>query len=94
VDPAVSQSFDQQAQSGDVNQSFNVSNRGDNSNQCAGVKGVDNTGNAQNQIGVLQYGYSADDFGFEDSGASINVSPNNYTSCDQQVNKAASAYGR
>ena len=74
-----------------MNQSFNVSNTGDNSNQCAGVQGVANTGSAQNQIGVLQYGSEADDFSFEDSGASINVSPNNYTSCDQEVNQAASA---
>ena len=45
-------------------------------------------------VGVLQYGSKADDFGFEDSGASINVSPSNYTSCDQQVNQAASdSYG-
>ena len=91
--PAVNQSFDQEAQSGDVSQSFNVSNTGDNSNQCAGVQGVANTGNAQNQIGVLQYGSTADDFSFEDSGASINVSPTNLTSCDQQVNQAASAFG-
>src|SRR5918997_705323 len=93
VVPAVSQEFDQQAQSGDVDQSFNVSNTGDNSNQCAGVQGVANTGNAQNQIGVLQYGSTADDFSFEDSGASIEVSPTNATSCDQQVNQAASAFG-
>ena len=92
VDPAVSQSFDQEAVSGDVNQSFNVSNTGDNSNQCANVQGVANTGNAQNQIGVLQYGSEADDFEFEDSGASITVSPNSATRCDQQVNQAASAY--
>jgi type II secretory pathway pseudopilin PulG len=91
VDPAVSQSFDQQAVSGDVSQSFNVSNTGGNSNQCANVQGVTNTGNAQNQIGVLQYGSEADDFSFEDSGASINVSPNSATKCDQQVNQAASA---
>lgn len=88
----ISQSFDQQAESGDVSQSFNVSNTGDNSNQCAGIQGVANTGNAQNQVGVLQYGSEADDFSFEDSGASINVSPSNSTSCDQQVNQAASAY--
>ena len=92
VVPAVSQEFDQQAQSGDVSQSFNVSNTGDNSNQCAGIQGVANTGNAQNQIGVVQYGSDADDFSFEDSGSSINVSPTNLTSCDQQVNQAASAY--
>jgi hypothetical protein len=92
--PAVGEEFDQEAQSGDVSQSFNVSNTGDNSNQCAGVQGVANTGNAQNQIGVLQYGSTADDFSFEDSGSSINVSPVNATSCDQAVNQAATAYGR
>jgi hypothetical protein len=92
--PAVSQEFDQEAQSGDVSQSFNISNTGDNSNQCAGVQGVANTGNAQNQIGVLQYGSSADDFSLEDSGSSINVSPVNATQCDQAVNQAATAYGR
>ena len=90
--PVVTQEFDQQAQSGDVSQSFNVSNTGDNSNQCANVQGVANTGNAQNQIGVLQYGSEGDDFSFEDSGSSINVSPTNLTSCDQQVNQAATAY--
>ena len=88
----ISQSFDQQAESGDVSQSFNVSNTGDNSNQCASIQGVSNTGNAQNQVGVIQYGSEADDFSFEDSGASINVSPTNSTSCDQQVNQAATAY--
>jgi hypothetical protein len=93
VVPAVSQSFDQEAESGDVSQSFNVSNTGDNSNQCANVQGVANTGNAQNQIGVLQYGSEADDFSFEDSGASITVSPNSATRCDQAVNQAAAAYG-
>ncbi|MDQ3637242.1 MAG: hypothetical protein M3426_04510 [Actinomycetota bacterium] len=90
----VSQSFDQEAESGDVSQSFNVSNSGDNSNQCANVQGVANTGNAQNQIGVLQYGSEADDFEFEDSGSSITVSPNSTTRCDQAVNQAATAYGR
>src|SRR5215210_2590894 len=93
VVPAVSQSFEQQAESGDVNQSFNVSNSGDNSNQCAGIQGVANTGNAQNQVGIIQYGSEADDIEFRDSGASITVSPNSFTSCDQQVNQAASASG-
>ena len=94
--PVITQESDQTAESGDVSQSFNVSNTGDNSNQCAGIQGVANTGNAQNQIGVLQYGSTADDFSFEDSGSSINVSPTNLTSCDQQVNQAATAayYGR
>ena len=90
--PVITQEFDQEAESGDVDQSFNVSNTGDNSNQCAGIQGVANTGNAQNQIGVLQNGSEADDFSFEDSGSSIEVSPTNSTSCDQEVNQAASAY--
>src|SRR5829696_320037 len=93
VVPAVSQDFQQQAESGDVNQSFNVSNSGDNSNQCAGIQGVANTGNAQNQVGIIQYGSEADDIEFRDSGASITVSPNSFTSCEQQVNQAASASG-
>jgi hypothetical protein len=93
VVPAVSQSFEQQAESGDVNQSFNVSNSGDNSNQCAGIQGVANTGNAQNQVGIIQYGSEAEDIEFRDSGASITVSPNSFTSCEQQVNQAASASG-
>ena len=90
----IDQEFEQESESGDVDQSFNVSNTGDNSNQCAGIQGVTNTGNAQNQISVLQNGSEADDFSFEDSGSSIEVSPTNSTSCDQEVNQAASAsYG-
>ena len=89
----IAQDFDQEAESGDVNQSFDVSNTGDNSNQCAGIQGVANTGNAQNQTGVLQYGSTADDFEFDEVGSSIEVSPENSTTCDQQVNQAASAFG-
>jgi hypothetical protein len=90
----VGQENDQEGESGEVDQSFTVTGGGDNSNQCANVQGVANTGNAQNQIGVLQYGSEADDFEFEDSGASITVSPNSATRCDQAVNQAAAAYGR
>ncbi len=93
VAPAVSQSFEQEAESGDVSQSFNVSNTGDNSNQCVGIQGVANTGNAQNQIGVLQYGSEADDFEFDEVGSTLTVSPESSTTCDQQVNQAASASG-
>ncbi len=84
---------EQSAESGYVDQDFDVSGTGDNSNQTVGIQGVANTGNAQNQIGVIQYGSEADDFSIEDSGASITVSPNSFTSCEQQVNQAASASG-
>ena len=82
---------EQEAESGDIDQSFDVSGTGDNSNQTVGTQGVANTGNAQNQLGVFQIGSEADDFEFDDSGSSIVVSPTNTTSSDQEVNQAASA---
>src|ERR671916_1685772 len=82
---------EQEAESGDIDQSFDVSGTGDNSNQSVGTQGVANTGNVQNQIGVFQIGSDADDFEFDDSGSSIEVSPTNTTSSDQEVNQAASA---
>ncbi len=89
----IAQDFEQDAESGDVDQTFDVSQTGDNSNQCAGIQGVANTGNAQNQAGVVQYGSDADDFEFDEVGSDVNASPENSTECDQQVNQAASAFG-
>jgi hypothetical protein len=123
--------FEQDTDSGDVDQSFVVTNTGDNSNQCVGTQGVANTGNAQNQLGFTTFGDGFnndfdhdrfffdddfddddffdrddrdrfffrdfdfddfnDDFEIEDSDASIEVSPTNTTTCDQQVNQAAAA---
>ncbi len=42
---------------------------------------------------VIQYGSEADDLEFEGVGFTIDVSPSSSTSCDQQVNQAASASG-
>ena len=122
-DGDLSQDVEQDAESGDIDQSFDVSQTGDNSNQCVGVQGVDNTGNAQNVTDVTQLGaqeddlndfdrdrFFFDDFGFfldgfdrfdgdggalefEDVGSTIEVSPESTTTCDQQVNQAASATG-
>jgi hypothetical protein len=124
--------FEQEADSGDIDQSFDVTGGGDNSNQTVGIQGVANTGNAQNQIGVTQFGddfnnfdrndfcddFDRDnfcdnrfdrfdnfgrfdpfnngfgDFEFEDSGASIEVSPTNVATSDQSVNQAATAVGK
>src|SRR5829696_683438 len=52
----IDQDLDQEAESGDVDQSFDVSSTGDNSNQTVGTQGVANTGNAQNQIGIIDAG--------------------------------------
>ena len=89
----VSQESEQEAESGDLDQSFTVTSTGDNSNQCVGIQGVGNTGNAQNLTDVIQYGSEADDFEFEEVGSTITVSPESSTTCDQQVNQAASASG-
>ena len=120
--PALAQEIswdsEQEAESGDVDQSFEVTSSGDNSNQTAGIQGVANTGNVQNQIGVTDAGgfdgddffddrddfcdefddddfcvffFDDDDFFDGDDGSSIEVSPTNVTSSDQQVNQAATA---
>jgi hypothetical protein len=89
----IDQESEQETESGDVDQSFTVTSEGDNSNQCAGIQGVANTGNAQNQTSLIQYGSDADDFEFDEVGSTITSSPVNTTECDQQVNQAATASG-
>src|SRR4028119_11248 len=89
----IGQESEQESESGEVNQTFEVSSTGDNSNQCANIQGVANTGNAQNQIDLIQYGSGADDFEFDEVGSNVDVSPSSTTECSQQVNQAASASG-
>jgi hypothetical protein len=102
--------FEQDADSGDIDQSVDVTGGGDNSNQTVGIQEVANTGNAQNQIGITDLGDNIDnfdrnrfdrffdgndgDFEFDDVGSSIEVSPTNTTTSDQEVNQAASAFGK
>ena len=89
----IGQESEQETESGEVDQSFTVTSEGDNSNQCANIQGVANTGNVQNQLDLIQYGSEADDFEFDEVGSSLDVSPTNSATCDQQVNQAASASG-
>ena len=89
----VTQEDEQEGESGELDQSFEVAGSGDNSNQCANIQGVGNTGNAQNTIDLIQYSGEVDDFEFEEVGSDITVSPTNTATCDQQVNQAASASG-
>ena len=89
----VSEEGEQETESGEVDQSFEVAGSGDNSNQCANIQGVGQTGNAQNQTNLIQYGSESDDFEFDEVGSTITSSPVNTTTCDQQVNQAASAAG-
>jgi hypothetical protein len=89
----VSQEGEQEGEAGDLDQSFTVTQEGDNSNQCANIQGVGNTGNAQNVTDILQYGSTADEFEFEEVGSDITVSPTNTMDCTGMVQQAASAAG-
>ena len=91
VGDGIEQEVEQEAESGDIDQSFDVSSTGDNSNQTVSTQGVANTGNAQNVIDVVQVGGDADDFEFDEVGSSITVSPSSTTNSVQQVDQAASA---
>src|ERR687898_2355941 len=86
-DGELDQDVEQEAESGDVDQSFDVSQTGDNSNQCVSTQGVANTGNTQNAIDVIQVGGDADDFEFDDVGSSIELSPSSTTDSVNRVNQ-------
>ena len=49
------------------------------------------TGNSQNLIDLVPAFSVADDYEFEEVGSTIDESPTNTATCDQQVNQAASA---
>jgi hypothetical protein len=87
----VGQEGEQDADSGEVDQTFDVSSAGDNGNQCAGIVGNANTGNSQNQIDLIQYGSDSDDFEFDEVGSNLDVTGTGTTTCDQTVNQAAAA---
>ena len=89
----IGQEAEQETESGEVSQDFSVTSEGDNSSQCANIQGVANTGNTQNQIDLIQYGSTADDFEFDEVNPTITVNPNNTYSCTTEVNQAASASG-
>jgi hypothetical protein len=89
----IGQEAEQETESGEVDQSFSATSEGDNSNQCANIQGVANTGNAQNQIDLIQYASTADDFEFDEVGSNVDVSPANTAECTQSVEQAAAASG-
>jgi hypothetical protein len=85
------QSFDQEADSGDIDQSFDVSGGGDNANQTVNVSGTANTGNIQDQFGFTQIGSEIDEFEIDGGGSSIEVGGDSDVSSSQEVNQAASS---
>ena len=87
----VGQEFEEEADSGDVEQTFEVTGGGDNANECVGVQGNTNTGNSQNQTGILQYDSFIEEFEQDDTGNDLTVQGTSTTDCTQEVNQAAAA---
>jgi LPXTG-motif cell wall-anchored protein len=90
----VEQEDEQEGESGEVDQSFDVSSSGGSANQCAEILAAAQSGNAQNIQELIQTDSDADDLEVEDGGSSIDVSPELTEECEQTINQAASAAGK
>ena len=89
----VEQDTEHEAESGKADQGFEVSGSGNSANQCAGIQGVAQTGNGQNEIALTEYRSRTAEFDLEEVGSEIVESPENSTKCEQGVDQAASASG-
>lgn len=73
----VTQDSEGEAESGEFDQTFEVSDPGGSSgsnNQCAGAQGAGNTAPQEGGTHILQSNSEADEFGFEDvGGSSLNL---------------------
>ncbi len=87
----VEQDFDQETESGDVDQEFTVTGEGSNGSQCVGVSGVANTGELQSATGSIQYASDTEEFEQEEIGSDLTVDGSSTTECTQEVNQAAAA---
>ena len=82
--------IDQEAQSGDVNIGFNVSNTGDYAFQCTPAIQFGNTGNFQNASSFVQgFGGKADDF--EPGGIEVNFAPQQNVDCSNTIQQSSAA---
>ena len=80
---------EEDVESGDVEPSVEISNKGDNVNMCPTVLQSANTGNVQNEQGVTQYQDEVDDIEFE--GSNIEITPEAEAECVQRIEQAAAA---
>ena len=89
----VEQGFDQESESGEVEQSSEISGSGSNGNQCVGVNGTTNTGNLQTESGSTQYASDIEEFEQEEIGDALTINEDQEftTTCTQEVNQAAAA---
>ena len=89
--PGFTQEVEQEAQSGEVDLSFEVSNEGDYAGQCTPAEQFGQTGNAQNAPGFLQFGSGADDF--EAGGVGFVAEPEQATDCASTIQQSSTASG-
>ena len=88
----VAQGFSQEdVESGGVSPAVGISNKGNNVNMCPVIHQSANSGNVQNEQGVVQYEVEADDIGF--GGSTITIASESAGECTQTINQAASASG-
>jgi FlaG/FlaF family flagellin (archaellin) len=86
----VSQGFSQEdVESGDVEPVVEFSNKGNNVNACLTVHQSANSGNVQNEQGVVQYQVPVDDIEFE--GSTITFETESAGECTQTISQAAAA---
>ncbi len=93
VSPAIAQvgqGFSQEdVESGDVEPVVEISNAGNNVNLCPTVLQSANSGNVQNEQGVVQYETEVDDVGF--GGSNITIASEAAGECVQTIEQAAAA---
>ncbi len=87
----ITQEFEQEAESGDVDQTFTVTGSGDNDNQCVNASGIVNTGNVQTQSGLVQFDSEIEAFEQDEINNALSVGDDSSVTCDQHVNQDAAA---
>ncbi len=88
----VGQEFSEEdVESGGVSPAVGISNKGNNVNLCPTVLQSANSGNVQNEQGVVQYETVVDSIGA--GGSSITMGAESAGECTQTISQAASASG-
>jgi LPXTG-motif cell wall-anchored protein len=86
----VAQEFEEEdVESGGVEPAVGIANKGNNVNLCAAVLQQAQSGNVQNEQGVIQYKSEVDDIEFE--GSTITITPELVSECTQVIEQAAAA---
>ena len=85
----VSQELGNEDETGNVDLSFSVQSKGNNSNQCVTPLQFGNTGSNQNAQGFLQYASEADDL--SGGGSAFTFAPVEVAPCTQQVQQSSAA---